>query len=406
LSAITFKVTHRHGSTRARVGELRTLHGVVQTPAFMPVGTYGVVRAVPAHILKEIGADIMLVNAYHLMLRPGLDLLGRHDGIHAFMGWKGPVLADSGGYQVFSLKDRVTISPEGCTFRDTLAGDLHTLTPEAVVTFLQTAGLDIGMVLDVCPPPDAGDQDQLRAMDLTKNWAERSINVWDPERMGLFGIVQGGGDLSRRERSASEIGSLGFSGHAIGGLGIGESPETTWSCVETCTGVLDEDRPRYLMGMGYPEDIERAVALGVDLFDCVLPTRNARNGQLFTSSGRINLKQARHLDQTGPPDPQCACPTCRHYSLGYLSYLYRIKDMGASILSSIHNLWYYLDFMKRLRHTIAFNLPIGGNCEPAQCPGTTDAADSHSSGLLLHSHSTHAEEAETAPGLSEKSEKG
>lgn len=351
---------HFHDQTGARLGELTTPHGSVTTPCFMPVGTYGVVKGVPPHHLQMLPVQMTLVNAYHLMARPGEKILCEHGGIHGFTSWNGPILADSGGYQVYSLRRKVQITEEGCQFRDPLSGNRRWVTPEGIVAFMERVGVDVGMVLDVCPAADASPRKHEEAVERTLNWAARSLSARDRREMALFGIVQGGGNPALRRKCAEMLVAQGFDGYAIGGLGIGEKKTDTWSAVDAATGSLPVNQPRYLMGMGYPEDILKAVTYGVDLFDCVLPTRNARNGQIFTSKGRINFKQSGFLSETGPPDEECSCPVCRRYSLGYLCHLYHMGDMGSAVLATVHNLWYYLDFMARVRHTIGSNLPLGG----------------------------------------------
>lgn len=364
MSGIQFEVKHAHSQSKARTGLLYTTHGVIETPAFMPVGTYGIVKAQPAHYLEQLPTNIMLVNILHLFLRPGLEIIQNHGGIHSFTSWNGAILADSGGYQVYSMRPNIKVDERGIHFQDPLSGDRHFITPEDIVRYHLQAGVDIGMVLDVCPPSDATRDRHEKAVEQTLRWADRSINAPGHEMTSLFGIVQGGGYPDLRARCAETLVSMNYPGYAIGGLGIGENKETTRSSIEVTIDLLPIEKPRYLMGMGYPEDLIHAVSQGVDLFDCVIPTRNARNGQLFTSEGTINIKQSRFLKETGPPDPSCPCPVCDRYSLGYLCYLYRTGDMGAAILSTIHNLRYYLDFLTSLRHTIASNLPLEGQSEP------------------------------------------
>jgi len=287
------------------------------------VATYGTVRGIPSHTLKDLGADVLLVNFLHLFFYPGVEALQRAGGIHRFFSIPVPVLADSGGYQVFSLKGMRKIKDDGVTFQDPRSGRKEFLSPEAVARLEEAMGLDIGMVLDLCLPPEAGKREHARAVDVTTQWAGRSLEAVSRDRMRLFGIVQGGIHDDLRKKSARELGAMPFDGYGIGGLGLGETREETFRALDVAIRNLPGDRPRYLMGMGYPEDLREAAALGVDLFDCVLPTRNARNGQLFTSRGILNYKNSEFKDRQEPPDPECACPACRHYTLAYLHTMYR-----------------------------------------------------------------------------------
>jgi len=339
-------------SGRARAGRLVTPHGVVETPAFMPVGTAAAVKAVTRRDLEEAGAQIVLANTYHLMLRPG-DLLVRElGGLHGFTGWRGPFLTDSGGYQVFSLAKLRRLTEEGVEFQSHLDGTSHLLTPERSMEIQQNLGADIAMAFDECPPHPAPREAVAEATLRTTRWAERSRAAHRREDQALFGIVQGGVFPDLREGSARQIMALGFPGHAIGGLSVGEDKEDMHAVLEHLDPILPADKPRYLMGVGTPEDILEAVARGVDMFDCVLPTRNARNGQLFTSRGRLSIRNARHRADPRPPDPACDCYTCRTVSRAYLRHLHLASEMGAATLMTIHNLAFYLDTLRRIGQSI------------------------------------------------------
>ena len=360
-----FRVTHTEG--RARAGVLSTAHGDVETPAFMPVGTQGAVKGVTHRDLDSIGAQILLSNTYHLYLRPGDDLIARRGGLHRFIGWNKPILTDSGGYQVFSLADRRTINEEGARFRSHLDGSEHLLTPERATDIQSQLGSDIAMVLDECLALPA-DADAVRtSMERTLRWAcrgrDRFLALRDKLVPGVistnpgqaqFGIVQGGVHPDLREESAKQTVEIGFEAYAIGGLSVGEPPDVMYEVVSHTTQFLPADRPRYLMGVGTPDDLVEAVASGVDMFDCVLPTRNARNGQLFTSQGRINIGNAQYAEDEGPVDPACGCYTCRTFSRAYLRHLYRANEINASTLNTLHNLHFYLDTLRRIRESLRF----------------------------------------------------
>ncbi len=375
-----FQVTHRHGA--ARRGEMVTAHGVVQTPAFMPVGTRGTVKGLTPRDLRDLGAEIILGNTYHLWLRPGDRLIARLGGLHRFAGWDGPMLTDSGGFQAFSLGERRTITEEGIRFRSHLDGSPHLLTPEGAVDIQARLGSDIAMVLDECLAQPAAEAAVRASTELSARWAKRcrdrflglvaeaggrppgadagsagnDDDVVVPTNPGqaLFGIVQGGTSPSLRALSAELTTAIGFEAYAIGGLSVGEPPETMYRVVETTAPLLPEERPRYLMGVGTPADLAACVARGVDLFDCVMPTRNARNGQLFTSEGRLTIKHARYAEDPGPLDPACTCYTCRTFSRAYLRHLFLMGEITAAVLHTVHNLHYYLDTMSRIRQAIVF----------------------------------------------------
>jgi queuine tRNA-ribosyltransferase len=336
----------------ARRGRLRTRHGEVETPAFMPVGTCGAVKAVTPAELRACGAQILLGNTYHLYLRPGHRVVEQLGGLHAFMNWPGPILTDSGGFQVFSLSALNRVDEDGVQFRSHLDGSPHRLTPELSMEIQAALGSDVAMALDVCPALPASREALQEAVERTTRWAGRCREAWRGDG-ALFGIVQGGPWAELRERSARELLELDFEGYAIGGVSVGESPESMRSTVQTTAALLPEDRPRYLMGVGRPSDLVEAVFAGVDLFDCVMPTRNARNGTLFTSRGRVNIKQARYRADAGPLDPDCGCDACRGYGRAYLRHLFLCGEILASRLNTVHNLTYYLGLMRRMREAIA-----------------------------------------------------
>jgi queuine tRNA-ribosyltransferase len=336
----------------ARAGRLVTPHGEVETPAFMPVGTAGAVKAVTFRDVREAGAQIVLANTYHLMLRPGDALVAERGGLHGFTGWDGPILTDSGGYQVFSLTALRRLSEDGVAFRSHLDGSAHQLTPERSLDVQMNLGADIVMAFDECPPWPAPRSAVAEATDRTTRWARRSRQAHRRSDQWLFGIVQGGVHLDLREKSASEIMEMDFAGHGIGGLSVGEPKADMLRVLDHLHPILPATRPRYLMGVGTPEDLVEAVARGVDLFDCVLPTRNARNGQLFTSEGKISIRNAQYRADGRPPDPRCACFTCRTASRAYLRHLHLAGEMTAATLLTIHNLAFYLDTLRQMRHSL------------------------------------------------------
>jgi queuine tRNA-ribosyltransferase len=365
MTAFAFRITHTDGD--ARCGVLSTPHGDVQTPAFMPVGTHGAVKGVTGRDLESLGAEILLSNTYHLYLRPGDGLIARRGGLHRFMHWNKPILTDSGGYQVFSLSERRTINEEGARFRSHLDGSAHLLTPEKAADIQAQLGSDISMVLDECLAHPDDPRAARESMERTLRWAARArqrflaiaeggvpdVVVTNPGQ-AQFGIVQGSVFKDLRVESARRTVEVGFESYAIGGLSVGEPAHVMYEVVGHTTPHLPADRPRYLMGTGTPEDLVESVARGVDLFDCVLPTRNARNGQLFTSEGRINIKNARYAEDDGPLDPACSCYTCRTYSRAYLRHLFAAGEIGASTLNTLHNLHFYLDTLRRIREAIVF----------------------------------------------------
>ncbi len=342
-------------SGEARRGRLQLRRGSVETPVFMPVGTYGTVKAMTPEELTGLGAQIVLGNTFHLMLRPGTGVIHRHGGLHGFMHWQGPILTDSGGFQVFSLAELRKLSEDGVRFRSPVNGDAVFLSPEISMSVQTALDSDVVMAFDECTPYPATEADARRSMELSMRWARRSRSAFDElgNPNGLFGIVQGGTHLPLRLESAATLCGIGFDGYAIGGLAVGEPPEERNSVLEALAPNLPADRPRYLMGVGTPADIVEAVARGIDMFDCVMPTRNARNGHLFTSQGVIRIRNSAHQDDTGPLDPHCRCYTCLNYSRAYLRHLARCNEILGARLNTIHNLAYYLGLMARIRHAIA-----------------------------------------------------
>jgi len=355
-----------HGTDgAARTGEFTTPHGVVRTPAFMPVGTQGSVKAMRHRDLEDAGAEIILGNTYHLYLRPGDKLIARRGGLHRFIAWPHPILTDSGGYQVFSLADRRKITEEGAHFQSHLDGSAHVLTPEASVDIQSRLGSDIAMVLDECLGYPASHDEAAHSGRRSARWAgrcrSRLLELRDRGVDGVlvtnagqaqFGIVQGGVFEDLRDESADATVALNFEGYAIGGLSVGEPIDLMYAVVERTARRLPDQQPRYLMGAGTPQDLVECVARGIDMFDCVLPTRNARNGQLFTSEGRVNIKNARYAEDDGPLDPRCGCYTCRTHSRAYLRHLFMAGEMTSGALNTLHNLSFYLDTMCRIRDAI------------------------------------------------------
>jgi queuine tRNA-ribosyltransferase len=348
---LKFQVLSTDGA--ARRCELALAHGTLQTPAFMPVGTYGTVKAMSPVELKEAGAEIVLGNTFHLWLRPGLAVIERHGGLHRFMGWDRPILTDSGGFQVFSLGELRRISEEGVAFQSPINGDKLFLTPEEAMRIQRVLDSDIAMVFDECTGYPAAKEVAALSMQLSLRWAERSKRAHAGNPNALFGIVQGGMHEDLRDESLAGLAAIGFDGYAIGGVSVGEPKEDMQRIVAHTGPRLPHAAPRYLMGVGTPEDIVHAVAHGIDMFDCVLPTRNARNGWLFTRAGDVKIKNAKHREDTAPLDPQCACYTCRNFTRAYLHHLHRANEILGARLNTIHNLHYYLELMAGLREAIA-----------------------------------------------------
>lgn len=348
-----FHLKKAAGPAGPRLGEMRTARGVIQTPVFMPVATYGTVKTLTPEEVADLGAAIILSNVYHLYLRPGVELISSLGGLHRFMNWPGPILTDSGGYQVFSLAPFRTLSEEGVLFRSHLNGDQHFLTPEKVVQLQEALGVDIMMCLDECPPFPCPEAEARRAMDLTYKYAQRSRKAWSSRDQALFAIVQGGMVPTWRREQAQALRDLDFPGYALGGLSVGEDKNTTLAMVEATALELPEDKPRYLMGLGTPEDLVEGVARGMDMFDCVLPTRNARNGTAFTDTGRVVIRNAGYARDPEPLSPDCGCYTCRRYSRAYLRHLFVSREILAYRLLTLHNLYYYFGLMSRIRQALA-----------------------------------------------------
>ena len=341
----------------ARLGKIKMLRGDIATPAFMPVGTYGTVKSMLPEELSTLGADIILVNAYHLLSRPGEDLINEMGGIHKFMGWDGPILMDSGGFQVFSLSSLNKVSEKGVEFRSPIDGSKIILTPESSVNFQLTCGVDIVMIFDECPPHDASYEKTKASMEMSLRWAERSSATFSgsnrSSNSALFGIVQGGSFLDLRERSLLGLGKIGFDGMAIGGLAVGEPESTRLEVLGHLSGMLPNDKPRYLMGVGTPLDLLKSIALGIDMFDCVIPTRHARTGQLFTNNGPVNLRNSKYRHQNAPIDELCHCYTCKNFTAAYLYHLDKCNEILGVRLNTIHNLHFYLNLMSDIRNHIA-----------------------------------------------------
>jgi len=349
---LEFKVTHQCLSGGARRAEITTAHGRFETPVFMPVGTQGSVKALSPEDLEQAGVGILLANTYHLYLRPGHGLIERLGGLHRFMSWKGAILTDSGGYQVYSLSKLRKISEEGVTFQSHLDGSTHFIGPREAMEIQKALGADVIMAFDECAPYPA-DYDYVRnSVRLTSQWAKICLKCARSDSQALFGIVQGGVYSDLRERSAREIVSMGFDGYALGGLSVGEDRATRQQVVQETVRFLPAEKPRYLMGVGKPEDILDGVTAGIDLFDCVLPTRNARNGALFTKHGPLAIKNACYADDDRPVDESCSCYTCAHFSRAYLRHLFMAKELLAYRLNTIHNLHYYMAFMAHIRQAI------------------------------------------------------
>jgi len=368
-----FKETGSDPKCRARVGLVETAHGSFETPAFMPVGTGGTVKALTHQMLEDAGAGIILGNTYHLYLRPGHQTVNRLGGLHDFISWKRSILTDSGGFQVFSLGPLRKINEDGVEFQSHLDGSRHLITPEKSIDIQVALGADIIMAFDECCPYPASHEDAHKSLKLTGNWAQRSrrqfdrlhsepesSDVWrDPGTGGLvnpgqaiFGINQGSVYTDLREESLEGLLETGFDGYSIGGLSVGEDKEAMLTVISHIAPLIPANRPRYLMGVGPPEDIFEAVGQGIDMFDCVMPTRNARNGQLFTRRGRLNIKNARYKEDKGPIDDRCECPVCLRYSRAYLRHLYMSEEILGSVLNTLHNVRFYLDMMARIRHAI------------------------------------------------------
>jgi len=350
--AFRFEIIKKDSFSRARLGSVETDHGSFISPAFLPVGTQGTVKSLTPEELVEIGVEAILGNTYHLYLRPGHETIGKLGGLHNFIHWERPILTDSGGFQIFSLGTLRKISEEGVTFQSHLDGSSHFLTPEKVIEIQRVLGSDIAMVLDECVPYPSAYEYVRTSMERTNRWAKRCLRTREETDPALFAIIQGGIHRNLRQECAQTLVEMGFQGYAIGGLSVGEPKSAMLDVLKWTVPLLPEGAPRYLMGVGTPEDMIDAVMLGVDLFDCVLPTRNARNGTLFTSSGKISIKQAQYAEDPKPVDEACTCYTCRNYSKAYLRHLYLSKEILSSRLNTIHNLYYYIHLLGRIREAI------------------------------------------------------
>ena len=348
-----FSVQQADRETSARLGRLSTAHGAIDTPAFMPVGTLGPVKGIDPIDLEKLGFGLMLNNAYHLYLRPGHKVVAELGGLHRFTGWPGAILTDSGGFQIFSLAKLCKVTDDGVSFQSHLDGSAHFITPETAIEIEEALGADIIMAFDHCVALPA-EQDVVRdAVRRTTLWAKRCQDSRRRTDQALFGIVQGGLDRDLRVTSARDLVGLGFEGYAVGGLSVGESKPEMYAMLDVTVPELPGSKPRYLMGVGMPEDLIEGVARGIDLFDCVVPSRHGRTGSLFTSFGRVVIKQAKYVRDERPIDSACGCPVCARYSRAYLHHLYQVKEMLASRLNTIHNLWYFADLMRQVRSAIA-----------------------------------------------------
>jgi queuine tRNA-ribosyltransferase len=361
-SKFRFEVLHKDARTGARRGVLHTPHGDIPTPVFMPVGTAAAVKAMPTESLETLDTRIILANTYHLYLRPGHERIERLGGLHRFMSWDRAILTDSGGYQVFSHRELRDITEEGVQFRSHIDGSKNFFTPEKAIEIQRSLGSDIAMVFDDCTPYPSTHADAEDSMELSMRWAKRCVEQWnrhDDDGKVLFGIVQGSVYPDLRKRSVEALSGLDFSGIALGGLSVGEPKNLMYETVEATVPWIAWDKPRYLMGVGTPEDLIRCIAMGIDMFDCVLPTRNARNGYLFTSQGRVLIKNAIYAEDPGPLDPNCGCSTCRRYSRAYLRHLFLTGEHLYAVYSTLHNLTFYLDMMRKIRQAI--DLDFFGN---------------------------------------------
>ena len=352
VSHFRFELEHIDAETGARAGRWVTPHGEVETPVFMPVGTQAAVKGLTPDQLRQVGVQKILANTYHLALRPGSELIAELGGLHNFMGWDGPILTDSGGFQVFSLATLRKLDEDGVSFRSHIDGRLLELTPESAMRIQEQLGADCIMCLDECPPHDVPLKQLEKSVDLTTRWAARCRDAHQREDQALFGIVQGATNREMRERSVEGLLPLDFPGYAVGGLSVGEAPAAMYQTLEWTIPLLPTDRPRYLMGVGTPTDLLESVLRGVDLFDCVMPTRNGRNALAFTSQGKLRLRNEKHKRDNSPLDPECECPACRQFSRAYLRHLFLTKEMLGPILLSWHNIAFYQKLMRDLRSAI------------------------------------------------------
>ncbi len=351
-SLVRYELLHVDSTTGARRGRLHTPHGTIETPIFMPVGTAGSVKAIAPDDLVTLNAQIILGNTYHLMLRPGEELIAGQGGLHRFISWDRPMLTDSGGYQVFSLAERRKITEEGAAFSSHLDGAKIMLSPERSIEIQEVLGPDIMMAFDECPPSTMEKPLLEESLARTTRWLHRCAKAWTRGRTSLFGIVQGGMHEDLRRRHAEEVCAVDLPGYALGGYSVGEAPEAMHAGVAFSAPLLPKDKPRYLMGVGTPLDLVTCVAAGIDMFDCVMPTRSGRNGLMFTSQGKVVIKNAKHAHDNGPLDPECRCYTCRTFSRSYLRHLYVSEELVAMRLNTLHNLHYFLDLMRKMREAI------------------------------------------------------
>ncbi|MDT7044164.1 tRNA guanosine(34) transglycosylase Tgt [Candidatus Nitronereus thalassa] len=349
---IQFSTSYKETACQARTGQLTTPHGIIETPVFMPVGTLGPVKGITPDELKSCGFGLMLSNSYHLYLRPGHELIAELGGLHRFASWSGAILTDSGGFQMVSLSDLRHISDEGVTFKSHLDGSLHQLTPERCIEIQRALGSDIMMVLDECPTHPCTTEQAREAVRRSRHWARQCKVAAEGSGQALFGIVQGGLDADLRRTAAQDLVAMGFDGYALGGLSLGEDKLAMLTMIEVTIPELPEDHPRYLMGVGLPEDLVEGVIRGIDMFDCVMPSRHGRTGWLFTSTGRVMIKNAQYMRDESPIDAQCACPVCQKYSRAYLRHLFVSNEMLGVRLNTLHNLWYYQQLMKHMREAI------------------------------------------------------
>lgn len=376
-TGFSFELLKNDPATSARRGRLHTSHGTIETPTFMPVGTQGTVKGLLPEHVRGAGFGLILGNTYHLALRPGPDIVRLHGGLHRFMGWDGAILTDSGGFQVYSLASLRRLGDKGVEFRSHLDGSLHEFTPESVIGIEEALGSDIAMVLDVCPPSKAGKPEIERALELTTQWAERCMNARSRADQAVFGIVQGGLDLELRRQHAAAITALPFEGFAIGGLSVGEPALQMYPVAAATAARLPVDKPRYLMGVGMPPDLVRCVMGGVDMFDCVFPTRAGRTGMLLTSQGRVVIKNAQYREDLTPPDPECDCPVCRRFTKAYLRHLFLAKEILSSVLNTLHNLHFYWRLMQQVRDAVEAGTlaELAARVEAVFPPGEGGAAE-------------------------------
>lgn len=347
-----FEVSKSDTTTHARTGRITTSHGTVETPVFMPVGTMGTVKSLMPETVRGLGAEILLCNTYHLYLRPGHELIRQMGGLHSFMNWSYPILTDSGGFQIYSLAELRKITDDGVTFQSHVDGSSHFMSPESCIEIQEALGSDIMMCLDECIPYPADRDYATQALTRTTSWAKRCRDARKNEFQALFGILQGGYFADLRRRGLEALANIGFDGYALGGMSVGEPRELMWNMVAEMAPLMPLERPRYLMGVGAPSDLVECVTHGIDMFDCVMPTRNARNGMLFTNGGKIAIRNSRYRDDNAPLDRECDCYTCRHYSRSYLRHLFIAREILAIVLNTIHNVRYFMTLMERIRQAI------------------------------------------------------